>query len=212
MTIDRLLEWIDPLVSPGFTPAPFDPARVQATRLAADPSADDHERLLQRWNGCYALGGALHLFGACEVPPNQSLDAWNRADGWRQGFGPILEGVWFFAENAFGDQFGYRHKKVVRLRVFEGRLEPIAASFSEWLGLVVTEPARFLATELFEQCVRAHGPLPFGGHFAPPPTWHPSIPLRVDEISVLPARDNMELRAVAAMHTPTLSGRNAPRR
>lgn len=212
MTIDRLLDWIEPLISPGFSPAPYDPAQVTATLAAADASAEDHERFLRRWNGCYALGGALHVFGAREAPPNQSLDVWNRADGWRQGFGPILDGVWFFAENAFGDQFGYRQKKVVRLRIFEGRLEPIATSFAEWLALVSTEPARFLATELFEQCVRRHGPLPFGGHFAPPPTWYPPAPLPVEEISVLPARDNMELRAVAAMHTPTFTGRSAGRR
>ncbi|MEZ4393451.1 MAG: SMI1/KNR4 family protein [Polyangiales bacterium] len=212
MPIERLLGWIEPLVSTGFSTSPFEPEHAQATLQAAAGSAAEHERFLRRWNGCYALGGALHIFGACASPPNQSLDAWNRPDGWRSGFGPILDGVWFFAENAFGDQFAYRQRKVVRLRVFEARIEPIAASFSEWLGLVAMEPARFLATDLFEQCVRHHGPLPFGGHFAPPPTWHPTLELEVDEISVLPARDNMELRAAASMHSPTLTGRNAPRR
>lgn len=212
MSIERLLAWIEPLISTGFNAPPYAREHAEATLQAAESSADDHELFLRRWNGCYALGGALHIFGACVAPPNQSLDAWNRSDGWRLGFGPILDGVWFFGENAFGDQFGYRNKKVVKLRVFEARIEPIAASFSEWLGMVAMEPARFLATELFEQCVRTHGPLPFGGHFAPPPTWHPSEDLAVEEISVLPARDNMELRAAASMHSPTLTGRNAPRR
>jgi hypothetical protein len=159
MTIEALLAWIEPLVVPGFDPPPYDPQQARATLAAAGRSAADHERFLTRWNGCYALGGALHVLGAREAPPNQSLDAWNRADGWRQSFGALVEGVTFFAESAFGDQFGYRDGKVVRLRVFDGRIERLAADFAEWLGLRLTSSlARFLATDLFEQCVRRPRP------------------------------------------------------
>lgn len=213
MALDRLLQWIEPLVVPGFDAPAYDPQHARTTLAAAsEKSAADHERFLARWNGCYALDGALHILGAREAPPNQSLDAWNRPDGWRAAFGAVVDGVCFFAENAFGDQFGYRNKKVVRLRVFEGRLEPIAADFAEWLGLVSVEPARFLATDLFEQCVRRLGPLPLGGHFAPPPTWAPSTALRVDQMAVLPSRDNLELRGAASMVSVASTARHAPRR
>lgn len=214
MSLDRLLTWLEPLVAADPTTPPYDPAHARATLAAAtERSAADHERFLSRWNGCYALDGALHVFGARPEPPNQSLDAWNRHDGWRQSFGAMVDGVHFFAENAFGDQFGYRNHKVVRLRVFEGRLEPIASDFAEWLSLVAVEPARFLATDLFAQCVRRLGPLPVGGHFAPPPTWAPTTALRVDQMSVLPSRDNMELRGAASMMSVATSGvRHAPRR
>lgn len=212
MAIEALLAWIEPLVVPGFDPPPYDPQQARATLAAAGRSAADHERFLTRWNGCYALGGALHVLGAREAPPNQSLDAWNRADGWRQAFGALVEGVTFFAESAFGDQFGYRDGKVVRLRVFDGRIERLAADFAEWLSFVSVESPRFLATDLFEQCVRRLGPLPPGGHFAPPPTWAPASPLRVDEMTVLPARDNLELRGAASMVGVSPSYRAGPRR
>jgi hypothetical protein len=212
MAIDRMLAWIEPLITPGFEAPPYAPAYAATTLKAAEWSAEHQERFLTRWNGCYALDGALHLFGARPDPPNQSLDAWNRPDGWRQSFGAMLDGVQFFAENAFGDQFGYRNKKVVRLRVFEGRLEPIASDFAEWLSLVAVEPARFLATDLFAQCVGRLGPLPFGGHFAPPPTWIPNTALRVDQMTLLPSRDNMEFRGAASMMSVSLGARNAARR
>lgn len=212
MALDGLLTWIEPLIVPGFDPPPFDPQQARATLAAAGRSAEDHERFLARWNGCYALTGALHVFGARPDPPNQSLDAWNRHDGWRAAFGALVEGVTFFAENAFGDQFGYRDGKVVRLRVFEGRIERMAPDFAEWLTLVSVEPARFLATDLFEQCVRRLGPLPLGGHFAPPPTWVPSTSLRVDQMTVLPSRDNMELRGAASMVSISTAPRAGARR
>lgn len=196
----RLLAWVEPAIVTEFAPSPFDPAHARLTLDAAGRSADDHERFLRRWNGCYALHGALHLFGACAEPPNQSLDAWNRNDGWRASFGMLVEGCRFFAESAFGDQFGYREGRVVRLRALEARIEPVAATFSQWLESVLLDPHRWISVDLFEDAVRRHGSLPFGGHFGPPPAWTPSAAgLRADQVVVLPARDNMELRGAASI-------------
>lgn len=186
-----------------FVAPPFDPAAARATLDAAGRSADDHARFLQRWNGAYALGGALHLFGARTDMPNQSLDAWNRADGWRQAFGLLVEHCWFFAETAFGDQFAYRDNKVVRLRVFDARLEPIASSFNEWLEAVFLEPQRWLALDVFDAAVARLGPLPHGGQFGPPPTWNQGSALRAETLDVLPARDNLELRGAASIFSTT---------
>lgn len=198
MDQEGLLRWVASSIVGDFAAAPYDPACARATLEAAGRSADAHARFLQRWNGCYALGGALHVFGARPDPPNQSLDLWNRLDGWRQSFGLIAEGLWFFAENAFGDQFAYREGKVVRLKAAESRVEPVAASFAEWLEATLLDPQRWLALELFEACVARLGPLPPGGHFGPPPTHPAGAPLRAAVMEVLPARDNLELRAASA--------------
>ncbi len=203
MDLDRLLAWVEPSIVAAFQPPPFDPACAQATLEAAGRSADDHARFLQRWNGCYALNGALHVFGARPEPPNQSLDAWNRNDGWREGFGMLVEGCWFFAESAFGDQFGYRDGKVVRLRMLDARIEPVAPNFAAWLEAAFLDPPRWLSLDLFDAAVRRLGALPFGGHFGPPPTWPLGTPLRADALDVLPARDNLELRAASSIFSTT---------
>ena len=197
MDSESLLRWVASAIVPGFEAPPYDAACARTTLEYAGRSVDTHTRLLQRWNGCYALQGSLHLFGARPAPPNQSLDLWNHPTGWRQSFGIVVENVWFFAESAFGDQFGYRDGKVVRLRLLDARVEPMASDLDEWLQCVFLEPQRWLALDLFEACLRDHGPLPHGGHFGPAPTHVPGAPLRAETMEVLPARDNLELRAAS---------------
>lgn len=199
MELEKLLAWVEPTIVPGHVAPPFDPGAARATMAAAGRSADDHARFLQRWNGAYALQGALHLFGARDDLPNQSLDAWNRPDGWTQSFGLLLDGVTFFADSGLGDQFGYRDGKVVRLRTLDARVERMASSFREWLEYVFVEPARYLSMDLFDACVARLGPLPPGGHFAPPPTHAPGDAIAARDMEVMPCRDNLELRGAASM-------------
>jgi hypothetical protein len=209
MDSDSLLRWVASSIAPGFEAPPYDAASARTTLEYAGRSVDTHTRLLQRWNGCYALQGSLHLFGARPEPPNQSLDLWNHPSGWRQAFGIVVENTWFFAESGFGDQFGYRDGKVVRLRLLDARIEPMAADFDEWLQSVFLEPQRWLSLDLFEACVQAHGPLPHGGHFGPAPTHVPGTALRAESLEVLPARDNLELRAASWSFT-TVATRVGP--
>lgn len=199
MDLQRLLAWVEPTIVPGHAVPPFDPSAAAATMAAAGRSADDHAAFLRRWNGCYALRGALHLLGARDDVPNQSLDAWNRPDGWRQSFGMLIEGVSFFADSGLGDQFGYRDGKVVRLRVLDARVERMASSFGEWLELIFVEPGRYLSMDLFDAAVARLGPLPPGGHFAPAPTHSPGEPINPRELEVMPCRDNLELRGASSM-------------
>ena len=199
MDLEKLLAWVEPTIVHGHAGPSFDPNEARATMLAAGRSADDHTRFLQRWNGCYALQGALHLLGARGDVPNQSLDAWNRPDGWRQSFGMLIDGVTFFADSGLGDQFGYRDGKIVRLRTLDARVERMASSFAEWLELIFVEPTRYLSMETFDACVARLGPLPPGGHFAPPPTHAPGDPIVARELEIMPCRDNLELRGAASM-------------
>jgi hypothetical protein len=199
MDLQKLLAWVEPTIVQGHVAPEFDVDAARATMAAAGRSAGDHTTFLRRWNGCYALQGALHVLGARSDVPNQSLDEWGRPDGWRQSFGMQVEGVTFFADSGLGDQFGYRDGKVVRLRVLDARVERMASSFAEWLELVFVEPARFLSMDLFDACVARLGPLPPGGHFAPPPTHAPGDPIVARELEVMPCRDNLELRGAASM-------------
>lgn len=199
MDLQKLLAWVEPTIVPGHVAPPYDPGAAKATMTAAGRSADDHASFLRRWNGCYALQGALHVLGARGDVPNQSLDSWNRADGWRQSFGMLIDGVTFFADSGLGDQFGYRDGKIVRLRTLEARVERMASSFGEWLELIFVEPARYLSVELFDACVERLGPLPPGGYFAPPPTHAPGDPIIGREMEIMPCRDNLELRGAASM-------------
>lgn len=208
MDTEALIRWAAASMDARFTPPAYDAACAATTLRHAGRSAEPHGRFLQRWNGAYALDGALHVFGALHEPPNQSLDLWNLPSGWRQGFGIVLEGLWFFAEDAFGNQFAYRDEKVVRLRIHDARVEPVAPDFVGWLEAVLLDPQRWLALDVFNACVRTHGPLPPGGHFGLKPGAEASRTMRPDALEVLPARDNLELRAASWTFGTT---RSAPR-
>ncbi len=198
MELARLIVWMEGFVDRAFEPPPFD-ADIAAEFLpAAGRSEADHLALLMRSNGFYALEGLLHLFGACAAPPNHSLRAWNAPDGWRASWGRLTEGLTFFAEDGFGDQFAYRGGKIVRLKTLAGGIEVMQATLSEWIEAVLLEPEYMLHAKLFRQCVARLGPLPHGGHFVPAAPIDPSLPIDPNVMTVMPARDSLDLKSVMA--------------
>jgi hypothetical protein len=197
MDIEPLIHWMEPLVDTTFVAPRFDPAIADEALPSAGRGEVAHRRLLAQWNGFYALGGLLHVFGACDAPPNHSLRAWNRLDGWRAAWGRQTEGLTFFAEDAFGDQFAYRNGKVVRFRALVGGIAAMQSTIDEWLEAVLLDPGYMLHQRVFDECVRRYGPLPRGGHFVP------IGPVGEDQVidpancQVMPARDSMEMKAAA---------------
>lgn len=198
MELDRMIDWIEGFVDKTFQAPPFDQQAASEILAAAVRSEEDHVRLLQYRNGFYALDGLLHLFGACDAPPNHSLRAWNAPDGWRGSWGRLTEGLTFFAEDAFGDQFGYRAGKIVRLRALAGGIEVLHATLLEWIEAVLIEPEYMLNGKLFQACIQRLGALPYGGHFAPAGPLPPGVSLDAEHAMIMPSRDSMELKAVMA--------------
>lgn len=196
MPIQALLKFVEPYLDQDFRPPVFDSTIAATVLSGAGRSRDAHTAMLQWRNGFYAFNGLLHVLGACDTPPNHSLLAWNDMNtGWRKSWGALTEGCTFFAQTAFGDQFGYRGGKVVRLRALEGRVDAESASFEEWLQSVVLDPDFALDKRLFDACVRVHGALPHGGHFAPAMPYNPNLPLDLATMQIVPTRDSMETKA-----------------
>jgi hypothetical protein len=196
MPIQALLKFVEPYLDQDFQPPSYDSHIAETVLASAGRSRDLHTAMLQWRNGFYAFNGLLHVFGACESPPNHSLLAWNDTNnGWRKSWGSVTEGCTFFAQSAFGEQFGYRGGKVVRLRALEGRVEAAAATFEEWLQMVLLDPDFALDKRLFDACVRVHGPLPRGGHFVPTMPYDPNAPLDPATMQIVPTRDSMETKA-----------------
>jgi hypothetical protein len=153
--LDKLVTKIDPL----FKAAPFDAAKVPAGLKLHKL----HKQLLEKRNGGFFYGGALHVLGACAEPAHHSLEAWNAPDGWRAAYGEALTGLVFFAMDAFGDQFGVDDGgKVFVLRAEEGIVEELADDFEQWLLIATEAPDELLGRGTFVQWVQAHGHLPHG--------------------------------------------------
>ncbi len=189
--LDRLFAKIDPL----FATPPFDPTALPP----GAPLPPSYRRALERRNGGYFYGGALHLFGACREPAFHSLGIWNAADGWRASFGPATGGLTFFAEDAFGDEFAFGASgRVFALRAESGRVEELADDFDQWLSMAVEAPDELLSRGTFARWVQAHGHLPRGSQLqAYPPYLFAEDPDRV-QLDAVDAFDNMAFHAALA--------------
>ncbi len=205
MELERLLQWMEPSLDTAFAPPPFDSTIAAEFLPVAGRSEASHRALLQRWNGFYALNGLLHVFGACNAPPNHSIRVWNAPDGWRRSWGRLTEGLTFFGESAFGDQFAYRGGKIVRFKSLEGGIDALQATIDEWLEACLLDPEFMLHQRVYDACAAVHGPVPYGGHFAPTGQIKSIRDLTPQTVHVVPSRDSMELKSVAASNVVSRS-------
>lgn len=146
--ITRLLEHRDP----SFDPPPFSASLAEEVLGPSGRPLTPHRRLLELCNGAYLFDHALHLFGACENPAWHSLRAWNATTTWRDAYGAATDGLCFFAEDAFGDQFAYNDHggAVVIFGAELGRVEPCAPSFLDWLETMLEHGPALLPIEYLD--------------------------------------------------------------
>lgn len=136
-----------------FDPPPFDPVVAELLGPSGAP-ATPHRRLLERINGGYLFQRALHLFGACERPAWHSLAAWNAPATWRDAYGPLTDGLIFFAEDAFGDQYAYSRRpgepsaEVLRFESELGRAHAVAPTFAAWIDGLLLQPSSLLPIDV----------------------------------------------------------------
>lgn len=124
--------------------------------------------LLQERNGFYAFEHALHVLpsncvnskvdASTEAYQLQTgrlllsqddqgrlmgwpmdLERWNMEVLWRSEFGAAAEGLLFFAEDAFGEQFGLSNGKVWRFNPESAAREEIARDLDEWAEKILAD-------------------------------------------------------------------------
>ena len=80
---------------------------------------------LQVHNGLSAFNGGLRIFGTVS-DPLPATEEWNStSEGWRAAYHELDEGLYFFAEDILGNQFGFdRQGMVYRFLAETGDREP----------------------------------------------------------------------------------------
>lgn len=195
--LDKLLARIDPL----FKAADFDASKLPAGM----PLHPTHKALLQRRNGGYFWGGALHIFGACDAPEFHSIANWNAPETWREPYGPDLDGVFFFAEDAFGDQFALDAKgHVLRLKAETGQLEELADDFDMWVLIVVEATDELLGRGTFAAWASENGRLPPGSQLQAFPPYVFADDPDVVQLEAVEALENMHFHGAIAAQIAAL--------
>ncbi len=124
-------------------------------------------RLLQGKNGFYAFESALHVFSSGCRNATQDIETWNEYDLWKKGYGELLSNYLFFAEDAFGVQFGIYSSRVIRFDPESGESEEIANDIEEWAEIILADYDYQTGYSLAHQWQAKNGALQEGKRLLP---------------------------------------------
>ncbi len=125
-------------------------------------------RMLAKKNGFYAFETALHVLPVTS-DPGSGLAGWNSQALWRGGYLDLAEGLFFFAEDIFQDQFCFSLKQdgVLRFNAETGQATLMAGSLEEWAGIILSDYEVETGWPLAHEWQAKNGPLPFGKRLMP---------------------------------------------
>jgi hypothetical protein len=97
------------------------------------------EELIRAKNGFLAFESALLIRPVFDSGPVRGMHEWNARHGWRSAFGPAAQGLFFFAQDAFGYQFAFKSSGIVRFNPETGAHMPIGSSIEEWVRTLLLD-------------------------------------------------------------------------
>jgi len=95
------------------------------------------------------------------------LARWNDEQAWRKDYGDLTDGLTFFAEDAFGNQFAWDAINVVRFAAETGARQVVSSSATVWAVLAARDQDKWLVRWLYEEWVASNGQPPLQTHLAP---------------------------------------------
>ena len=144
------------------------PALVNAPPVLRAKHARSEEllALLQRRNGFYAFGGALHVFPA--GGGGMDVDRWNEPALWRDGYEDLIPAHCLcFAEDVFGHPFMLTADGVERLDPETAERELVASSIEDWAQRLLDEHRVMTGWPLAQAWQEQHGVLQPGVRLVP---------------------------------------------
>jgi hypothetical protein len=147
--------------------------------------------------GLMPFGGALRLFGS-EEASLPALDRWNDAQLWIAEYGELADGLSFFAEDAFGNQFAWDGAGVVRFTAETGTREWMSDSAAAWANIVADDQDQWLNRWLHEDWVARNGPLAPSMHLAPKVPFAFGNPWEAAELFAVDRWDDMGFKGSIA--------------
>ncbi len=161
--------------------------------------------MLNRKNGFYAFESALHVFPHTQnLSPGRSLEEWNSDSLWRERYGKLAEGLLFFAEEVFQDQFCLTQEGVFRFRAESGEREFVAATLQEWAGLILLDYEVQTGWTLASKWQAENGALPAGQRLMPKIPFLLGGPYSVENLWAGDTVEGMRIKADLAMQTLAL--------
>lgn len=180
--------------------------------------------LLQERNGFYAFERALHVLPSncvnseiaadslanlpqtgriLSAADDQSrlmrsamdLEHWNMDGLWRNEFGTAAKGLLFFAEDAFGEQFGLANGKIWRFNPESAVREQFARDLQEWAEKILADYSLETGYQLAHDWQQQNGELREGQRLIPKIPFIMGGKYETDNLFALDAGKAMRYRA-----------------
>jgi hypothetical protein len=174
------------------------------TLLEAYPLGTELFRMLTQKNGFYAFESALHVFPISSVDC-MSLEEWNSDSLWRDGYRDLADGLLFFAEDAFQDQFCLSANGVVRFFAETGETTVVANSIEDWAKRILQDYGQETGWTLASKWQVANGFLPAGKRLMPKTPFFLGGEFSIENLWAGDAVEGMRFKTDLALQT-----RNVP--
>jgi len=161
------------------------------------PLPADFAALRGGTDGATLLDGAVRVFGEVDglLP---SLATWNDDRSWVSEFDDFADGLTFFAEDAFGNQFGWDGERIVRFAAESGRQDAMGEDPRAWWQILNTDPDAWALAWLHDEWVASHGPVHPAMHLAPKIPFVLKSEAVVENLFVVNRWENMSVKASLA--------------
>ena len=157
-------------------------------------------RFLSCANGLFAFESALMIRPLVCENDIQSVFEWNERDLWKSKYynDQILNTL-FFAEDAFGCQFGYFENQIYFFDSETGELDFLCKTFNEWSELIVSECRQYTGYQLMHEWQVKNGSIAQGNRLCPKLPFVLGGQYEIDNLYSIPALEGMLLRTNIAV-------------
>lgn len=194
--LDRLLSIAGP---------PLGPAVANIQNLPDGELGEELSGLLARINGFFAFEAALHVFPTEPVAADgMSIQAWNDRNRWRDAYGGLAQGLFFFAEDIFGGQFALRGSEVVTFDPETASIEVIAPTLESWADHLLADYPLLTGFPLAHEWQSRHGELPEGHRLLPKRPFVLGGEYSIENLYAMDAVRGMRLRGEIAVQLQDL--------
>lgn len=125
-----------------------------------------HE-MLKLKNGFYAFESTLHVFPIHGAQGAMTLDEWNEPNLWRHEYKTLADGMCFFSEDAFGNQFCIYDGRICSFDAETGDSKVIGKTFEDWAKRILADFEFLTGYPLAHEWQAQEGSLPIGMRLMP---------------------------------------------
>lgn len=167
------------------------------------PLGPDVFAMLEQKNGFYAFESSLHVFPILS-DSGSGLEGWNAYNLWRNEYKDLANGLLFFGEDIFQDQFCLSPEGVLRFDAETAKTEYLADSLESWANLILSGYSEETGWKLAHEWQSVHGPIPRGKRLMPKIPFFLGGQYRLDNLWLGNPLEGMRFKADIAIQTCAL--------